>query len=272
VMRHHLDRCLSAQYGVALYYSRPISSIMDRSPLVVEADAPVEIVADRAMQRKRDRLYDHVIVVRNGAVMGVISVRALLDTMTRLQVEIAKGVNPLTGLPGNVLIEQELMARVRSSQACAFIYADLDNFKPFNDRYGFARGDQLILFLARVLERGVRKYAGNAAFLGHVGGDDFVVMADPARVEELCTYVIRLFDRGVRFFYSPEDRQRRGHGGRDRESRERFFPLVSVSLAIVECRGNCTYADIVERAAQLKRYAKNRGGSTYVADRRGAAP
>lgn len=86
VMRHHLDRCLSSQYGVALYYSRPISSIMDRFPLVVDADAPVEVVADKAMRRKRDRLYDHIIVVRNGAVAGVISVRTLLDTMTRLQV------------------------------------------------------------------------------------------------------------------------------------------------------------------------------------------
>ncbi|NYE58832.1 CBS domain-containing protein [Carboxydothermus ferrireducens] len=101
VMRYHLDRYLGRQYGVPLYFERPITAIMNTSHLVVEEDTPIEIVSQIVMNRSRLKLYDYIIGTRNQLFKGIVSIRTLLDTMTRIRLEMAKGANLLTGLPGN---------------------------------------------------------------------------------------------------------------------------------------------------------------------------
>lgn len=271
VMRYRLDRYLGMQYGVPLYFDRPITSLMDTSPLVVEEDTPIEIVSQVAMNRNRLKLYDYIIVTRNQLLKGVVSVQTLLDTMTRIRLEMARGANPLTGLPGNIAIEQELSRRARENEDCAVIYLDLDHFKSYNDRYGFESGDRVILFTAALLSSVVKKFGARNDFIGHIGGDDFIIITVPEKAEILCAKIARYFDRLIRRFYDPEDRAAGGIRGCDRSGGETFFPLISISIAIVECTGHdCLYDQkkFSEKAAQLKRYAKSLPGSVYVKDRR----
>ncbi|MBF7082126.1 GGDEF domain-containing protein [Desulfallas sp. Bu1-1] len=247
---------------------------MDTSPLVVEENTPIEMVSQVAMNRDRLKLYDYIIVTRNQMFKGVVSVQTLLDTMTKIRLEIARGANPLTGLPGNIAIEQELSRRAGEDEDCAVIYLDLDHFKSYNDRYGFENGDRVILFTATLLNSVVKKSGTRNDFIGHIGGDDFIIITVPEKAEILCAKIARYFDRLIRRFYDSEDRAAGGIRGCDRSGGETFFPLISISMTIVECTGrDCLYDQkkFSEKAAQLKRYAKSLPGSVYVKDRRSSS-
>jgi diguanylate cyclase (GGDEF)-like protein len=270
LMSHHLDRALSTPYGMSLYYGRSVEKLMDASPLVAEGSTPVEIVAKQAVGREKFKIYDCIIVTENGKLSGIVSVQKMLDTLACVQVEMAKGANPLTGLPGNVAIELELERRVRTRQPSSFVYVDLDNFKIYNDTYGFRNGDAIILLLARILSWAAKRHGGpKDEFIGHVGGDDFVIMSSPDRAERICRAVTRVFGRLIRLSYCAEDRQRGTIRGKDRHTgEERDFPLVTVSLAIIDCDGGCDPSDIARRSAEMKKYAKTFPGNAYVRDRR----
>lgn len=271
VMNHHLDRILSSRYGLSLYNNRPVSLLMDASPLIAEKNATVENVARDAMNRNKCKLFDHIIVVDNKELLGIVTMQKVLDTMANIQVEMAKGANPLTGLPGNIAIETELERRSREGKHFSVIYADLDNFKVYNDIYGFKNGDDVILLVARILNWAVKRHGGSASdFVGHVGGDDFVVLAQSDKSERICKAVTRCFQRLVRSSYSPKDRRRGWVEGKDRNGEYKQFPLVSISLAIVDCVGNCNLFALSVRAAEMKKFAKSINGNSYVRDRRAA--
>lgn len=270
VTRHHLYRCLGMQYGVSLYYDRPIASIMDRFPLIVEEDTPIETVSQVAMNRDKLKLYDLIVVTKNQLFRGVVSVQTILDTMTRIRLEMARGANPLTGLPGNISIEQELLRRTSECLPFSVIYVDLDHFKSYNDKYGFESGDRVILFASSLFNSVLRKYGGEKDFLGHIGGDDFIIITGKERSDVLCKRIIKYFDRLIKPFYEPADRKEGRIFGYDREGQEKWFPFISISMAVIEC-GEGELADlkvISEKAAQLKRFAKSIPGSAYVRDRR----
>lgn len=269
IMSHHLDRALSSQYGMSLYYHRSVTRIMDPQPLVVEGDTPVETAARRAMNRDRAKIYDHILVTEQGKLSGIVSVQKMLDTLAAVQVEMAKGANPLTGLPGNLAIEREIEARTALGVGFTIIYADLDNFKVYNDVYGFKNGDNILLLLAKILTWAVRRHGGEGDFTGHVGGDDFVVLTSLDKAERICLAVTRVFERLARYHYSPEDREHGVISGKDRHGVEREFPLVTVSLALVDCLGKCTLAAIARRSAEMKTFAKKLSGNCFVRDRRG---
>ncbi|GAB6037082.1 bifunctional diguanylate cyclase/phosphodiesterase [Fundidesulfovibrio butyratiphilus] len=268
IMRHHLDRMLSSRYGLALYGKRSVAKVMDAQPLVVDCNAPVEQAAQAAMSRDPAKVYDHVLVTREGRLAGLASVQRILDALAQVQMEMAKGANPLTGLPGNVAIERELEVRVKSGQGASFVYADLDNFKVYNDLYGFKAGDSIILLVARILVKAVRRHGNPGDFVGHVGGDDFLFCTTPEKAERVCRAVVRCFGRLVRGCYCETDRAAGYITGQDRSGREGRFPLVSVSLAIVDCQGVCSLESVSQRSAEMKKYAKSLPGNVYVRDRR----
>ncbi|MCG9969733.1 EAL domain-containing protein [Pelotomaculum terephthalicicum JT] len=270
VMRHLLYRHLGMQYGVPLYYERPISVIMDVSPLIVEEDATIELVSQVAMNRDRIKIYDYIIVTKNNLLKGVVSVQNLLDTMTRIRLELARGANPLTGLPGNIAIEQELLKRATESSTFSIVYFDLDNFKIYNDKYGFENGDKVILFTSKLLSSVINKYGSEKDFLGHIGGDDFVLVTDRERTDTLCKRIIKYFDRLIKSYYLPEDRKEGRIPGHDRNGLAKWFPFISVSMAVIECEGGekADLKTLSEKVAQLKCYAKSIPGSVYVRDRR----
>lgn len=272
LMSHHLDRQLGTHYGMALYYRRSVSHVMDAEPLIVEGATPVEVVAKLAMNREPFKIYDHVIVTRNGLHHGIISVQRILDTLARVQVEMAKGANPLNGLPGNLAIEQEIARRSRTAAPISLVYVDLDHFKVYNDQYGFKDGDRVILLLSQILVWAVKRHGLPDDFMGHVGGDDFVLITHPDRSERVCRGVVRCFKRLINHCYCEEDRKRSFIEGRNRNGDEGQFPLVSVSLAIVDCREKEDFDHVERRAAEMKHYAKSLPGNKYVRDRRSAHP
>lgn len=268
VMSHHLNRKLGAHFGVALYFRRSIKHVMDASPLVVEGNTPVEVVAKMAMNRESFKIYDHIIVVRNGIYSGVVSVQRMLDALARVQVEMAKGANPLTGLPGNVAIEREISRRCEVGKPISLIYVDLDYFKVYNDLYGFEDGDRVLLLLSQILTWALKRHGSNDDFAGHIGGDDFVLITHPECSERMAIAIVRCFKRLIVRCYKSEDRERGHVIGKDRKGNEGQFPLVSVSLAIVDCDGKSDFDRVGRRAAEMKRYAKTIPGNKFVRDRR----
>lgn len=268
VMGYSLDRHLATLYGRALYADKPVSVLMDTAPMIVEEREPVEIVAKNANTRDSLKAYDEVVVTRGGQLLGVVTVQKMLTTLAQVQVEMAKGTNPLTGLPGNVALEKEIETRLRRGKPFCMLYADLDNFKVYNDIYGFKDGDLVILLLGRILTWAINRHGQSGDFLAHIGGDDFVAMVSPDRAERICMAVVRCFKRLILDRYHPEDRARGWIMGKGRDGREQRFPLVSVSIGIVECASTCSLQALGEKAAQVKGYAKSLPGNVYVRDRR----
>ena len=272
IMGYHLDRQLSTQYGVALYINRQVTQLMDSSPLIVEADMPIEKVAKKAMEREHYKVYDHIIVVKKGKYIGIVSVQNMLNTLAKLNIEMAKGTNPLTGLPGNLAIEQEIEMYMNAHKPFYLIYADLDNFKIYNDVYGFKQGDKIILLLSHILIWASKKYGYQRTFVGHLGGDDFIVvqgLQESLQVEFFCKKVVDCFKRLVRRCYTCEDLKRGYIRAKDRDGIEKDMPLVSLSLAALHCDGgHCSMADLAKKSSELKKYAKTIPGSCWVIDRR----
>lgn len=181
--------------------------------------------------------------------------------------------NPLTGLPGNMQIEQVMRASIKSGVTFAVCYADLNNFKNFNDHYGFSAGDAVLAFTAELLTE-VISDVGDAEldFVGHVGGDDFVAVVAPERIEAVCREVVSRFDAAIVHFYDEEDTRRGGLFAADRQGNQLFVPLMGISLAVVTVTpGSYEHpAQISQTAAEVKGYLKQHGGagSRYLIDRR----
>ncbi len=185
--------------------------------------------------------------------------------------QLKPALNPLTGLPGNLIIEQEIRRLTTPGHGLfAVLYTDLNHFKAYNDVYGFPAGDDAIRLVARVLTTTVSEVGNPTDFVGHVGGDDFVVITSPDRCDALAQRIITDFDRQVPDLYTPADRRRGYLTTKDRQGMIKKFPLLSLSIAIVHNQHHLvtSHWEIGELGAELKQYAKARGGSAYVKDQR----
>jgi diguanylate cyclase (GGDEF)-like protein len=178
--------------------------------------------------------------------------------------------SPLTRLPGGIAIENALKRRLESRQPIAFCVIDLDNFKSFNDHYGYAYGNEVIKETARIIEVAAKVKGTPEDFIGHVGGDDFVVITIPEHMREISSEIIKQFDERVPHFYDEEDRKNGSIIGKNRQGEEVAFPLMTISIAIVtnEQRTLTNPLEASEIAAELKDYAKTIGQSVYVVDKR----
>lgn len=182
--------------------------------------------------------------------------------------------NPLTRLPGNNTIVAAIQEAIDTGKDVAVIYTDLDNFKAYNDAYGFSCGDDLLLFNAEVLYTALRKVCENQSFLGHIGGDDFVMIVPADKMQEVGHEVIRRFDEGVPSFYNEGDRERGFIISVDRQGVTNHFPLMTISLGGMILRDYwfSRAVEVAEVCAELKHAAKNTTGSTLQVDRREASP
>ena len=185
-----------------------------------------------------------------------------------------RGVSPLTGLPGNHRILEEIATRVAGTQPYAVCYVDLDNFKSFNDAYGFFRGDDVLTTLSASLLQAVRESGAPTPFLGHIGGDDFVVVCAPDQAEPIAERAIELFDCALPELYDPDDADRGCLEVRDRRGEPHRFPLITVSVGIASStqRAFEDHREVVAVATEMKSVAKRSTGSTVAADRRTGAP
>lgn len=181
-----------------------------------------------------------------------------------------KEANPLTGLPGNRAIEKELQARIERKASFAFLYVDIDNFKPYNDHYGYQKGDDAILFLGDIITEAVNALGGGDDFVGHIGGDDFVVITTAERAEYIARHIIDEFDRGVLVLLKEEDIRRGFMEVRNRLGEIKRMPVMSLTIALVlDEEGKLKhYAQVNDIASELKQYGKGMVGSVVVRERR----
>jgi diguanylate cyclase (GGDEF)-like protein len=181
-----------------------------------------------------------------------------------------RDANPLTGLPGNRAIEREIQRRLDGGQPFSFMYLDIDRFKGFNDHYGYSRGDKAITYLAQVLRTCSHREGDAGDFIGHVGGDDFVVLTETAQAESLAQAIIVAFDAGIGDLHDPADFQRGHLRVRNRAGVEEQVPLITLTVAlVVNAQGRFEHlAELSDAVAELKRYGKTLEGSVVVRERR----
>jgi diguanylate cyclase (GGDEF)-like protein len=181
-----------------------------------------------------------------------------------------RNLSPLTGLPGNIRIQEEIERSVRDERPFSVLYCDLDNFKAYNDQKGFVRGDRLIQGTARIIQDAVVEFAGSEGFVGHVGGDDFVAVVPPESAEEIAKRIVERFDGAIQEFYEREDLDRGYIEVEDRKGVMQKLPLagVSVGIATTEVRTFAHYGEAVAVATEMKQFAKREPRSSYAVDRR----
>jgi diguanylate cyclase (GGDEF)-like protein len=181
-----------------------------------------------------------------------------------------RNLSPLTGLPGNIRIQEEIERQVRDGHRFAVLYCDLDNFKTYNDQKGFVRGDRLIQATARIIQDAVVEFDSGEGFVGHVGGDDFVAVVSPEAAEDVADRICRRFDDVRLDFYDADDLERGFVRMEDRKGMLQDIPLVAVSVGIATTsrRAFAHYGEAVAVATEMKQFAKRDAGSSYAVDRR----
>ena len=180
-------------------------------------------------------------------------------------------ISPLTGLPGNIQIQAELKKRLARNEDFTVLYLDLDNFKAYNDVYGFLKGDEIIKFTAKTILENINNVGSSDVFVGHIGGDDFVaILGKGIGYEDICQNIIAQFDKGVKYFFTEEDYNRGYLKIQNRKGKMEHFFLTSISIGVVsvECDRFSNVLEIGEVGAQVKHIAKKYKGSCYAIDRR----
>ena len=259
------------RYFMDIFARRSCVEMMDPHPLVFDVSTPLRAMSEAVANLDERLLTDGFIVTRDGEYFGSGRSSDLLKAVSDLQVHAARYANPLTLLPGNVPIDHHLERLIENGESFLAAVWDIDNFKPFNDVYGYRIGDDIIRLAARVLTQAADPQQD---FVGHIGGDDFVmVISSPdwaARMDRIC----QAFDTGVRSFFSAEHLAAGGYVTLNRQNQPSFHPLPTLSAgAVLHLPGSFDSARALSAAlAEPKRVAKGRaGGSRYFLDRRHAA-
>ncbi len=265
--RSKLFSTFSTQFGRSLHGAKSVQNFMDSSIVVAEKDWNIEQVSNLVTDNMKSQIEADFIIVEQGKYAGVGRVLGLLKKITELQIRNARYANPLTLLPGNVPIYECLDQLISEQKIFSVAYCDVDNFKPYNDVYGYGEGDKVIKLIADIL----RNEADTVEdFVGHVGGDDFIVIFSSEDWKERCDKILSIFSAQVSDFYTGEDRSRGGIFSVSREGDERFFPIMTLSIGVVTPNTSqfISHRDIANMASQAKHNAKNIVGNSLFIERR----
>lgn len=224
-----------------------------------------------ATQEISEGNFDHLPQVHSEDELGDLS-RSFQDMAIRIKQleEMYLDANPLSRLPGGVAIEQVLKTRLAEEAPLAFCLADLRNFKAFNDRYGYARGNEVILATAGIIKQALEEHGKEGDFIGHVGGDDFALVTSSLEFEKVCKAIVESFDQKILNFYDPEDKRKGYIQGKTRRGQLVSFPIMTIAIAVVtnQHRKLKSHIQIGEIAAEMKNFAKTFSKSIYVIDKR----
>lgn len=257
VHRHALSEALLKPFAADLLARKPISRLLSRDFLAVESSQSVQQVSRLLTGRARQRIEEDFVITCGGRYAGMGRVIDVLKLITELKIEQARHANPLTLLPGNVPIQQCLTRLLEQSREALVCYVDIDNFKPFNDLYGYARGDEVLLCLARCL---TERMDPAEDFVGHIGGDDFMLVLGARHWKERLAQLQASFQQQCRRFYQPEHLQAGCFVEYDRQGNRQSFALLSLSIGVVHLRPeHARQLDseaLAALASQAKRKAK----------------
>lgn len=262
VSRSGIEQTMSGQYGYSLHAKRPITNIMNTKPLMTDEMTPIDLVSKLAMSRPQRMLYDSIVVTKDMLYAGVATIKDLLEKTMEIEVFNSRNLNPLSGLPGNLMIEKNFERFITTREPLTILYIDIDNFKAYNDVYGFGSGDLVIKLVAHILGEVMPAHS----FIGHIGGDDFVVMLYTYDIDMVCSQFTKRFDKEILAFYSEEDIKQGYILAKNRRGEEEQFPIMSVSVAGVsnEKRVYNSVNELAEYASAVKKQCKLIWASCYV--------
>jgi len=261
-----LSRLFSSRYGMDLYGKHPIKSFLGKAPLLVEQNTPIELVSKRLTSKMRDD--PAFIITHEGAYKGIGTTLDLLEEITRQQIHNAKHANPLTLLPGSIPINDQVNQLLASKIPFSFGYFDLDHFKPFNDVYGYSAGDDIIKAVADILTQHISAENGR---VGHIGGDDFIVIFLADDWLECCESILAAFKAAVPRYYTDEDINAGGIHTENRAGEKCFFPMISLSVGLLAPNLTCqchSHVDLADLASEAKKQAKKIEGNSFFINRR----
>ncbi|MGZ4989361.1 MAG: EAL domain-containing protein [Methylobacter sp.] len=261
-----LTKLFSSRYGIDLHGKNSIKTFVDNTPLCIDKNMPIDLVSKQLTSlMTNDPAF---IITDNGEYMGVGTLLDLLAEFTRQQIDNAKHANPLTLLPGSVPINNQINQLLANQRPFGFGYFDLDNFKPFNDVYSYDAGDEIIKAVANTLTNHIPPESG---VIGHIGGDDFIVIFTCGDWLMHCEKILEDFKNTVPAYYSDADIKSGGIHTENRVGEKCFFPLVSLSIGLVDpiatsqCR---SHVDIADLASEAKKMAKKIPGNSFFINQR----
>lgn len=254
-------------YQRELYGKKSCRLFMDAAALIADQDTSLQELSFIMVQSDAHHLVNGFIITDQGRYLGMGTGHDLMREITQMQINAARYANPLTQLPGNVPINEHIDRLLQSGTRFWVCYCDLDNFKPFNDVYGYRKGDDVIQLTGQIL---TEQCDPNRDFIGHIGGDDFMILFQSEDWETRCQAMLERFAQGIVEFYSVEDRERGGYISEDRQGKKVFYSLISLSLGAikVEARQYYTHHQIATAAAEAKKQAKKIHGNSLFLDRR----
>ncbi|MHB1292727.1 MAG: EAL domain-containing protein [Sulfuricella sp.] len=258
---------LARPYRHELFGKKPCALLMDAAPLLVEKDTSIQELSHIIVEADRHHLSNGFIITDHGQYLGIGTGHDLVREITQMQISAARYANPLTLLPGNEPINEQIALLLQGGTEFYACYCDLDHFKPFNDVYGYHSGDDVIQFTGKILSEVCDP---DQDFIGHIGGDDFIILFQSADWEARCQRALERFANGVLEFFSAEDRARQGYIAKDRHGEEVFYPLTSLSIGAerVESCKHTSHHKISAAAAEAKKQAKGIPGNSLFVERR----
>ncbi len=256
-------------YAFHINHSKKVRDLMQQVPMVIDSEASIEEAAQTLHGNFSSMRLENICVARRGIYQGVLDVRTLVEAITALNLKLAKGANPLTGLPGNESIQREITRWLETGKPFDIAYIDIDNFKPYNDFYGFERGDMVIGVVGEILKKHADHLQQNPQirnFCGHIGGDDFIIITGPGHSAALSHQLIEEFEARLPLLHGSSDYAKGSYTSFNRKGELETFSLLSLSVAVIST-GHLqinSYAQLASMASEVKKSAKKVKGSSVV--------
>ncbi|RUL67161.1 GGDEF domain-containing protein [Dyella dinghuensis] len=263
INRRIFSERMAQPYTRELYGRKSCTAFMHEAPLTCDVWESLENMADILRGQDQRYLSDGFVITRDGNYLGLGTGESLVRRVTELRIEAARYANPLTFLPGNIPVTEHVARLLRAEVSFTVAYVDLNHFKPFNDQYGYFRGDEMIRLLAGILTAHVNP---RSDFVGHIGGDDFLLVLQSDDWEIRCKEMVALFNQGARSLFAAEDIARQGIVGEDRHGNTQFFPLTTVAIGAVRVLPPFPGRPetLATLAARAKRHAKRAQVGFYL--------
>ena len=267
IMRTEFMDCFAKPFQRELLGKKPCKDMMNTEPLRVEKSTPIHELSSFLSESGIQHFTDGFIITDQGRYIGLGTGQDLLREITNAQIETARYANPLTLLPGNVPINEHIDFLLHSGKPFAVCYCDLDNFKPFNDVCGYRKGDEMIQLTGRLLNN-ICDYQHD--FIGHIGGDDFILIMQSADWEKRCNQALTSFAQTSRMLLNEKHRSVGGYSSEDRQGRVIHHPAPTLSIGVILATAESFHShhEIAEAAAVAKKMAKKKPGNSLFIERR----
>jgi len=262
-------------FGFHINHSRKLRDLMNSVFMTLETATTIRDAAQMIQSRNSDILIDNVCVTNNGLYEGVVDVNRFINAITEINLTLAKGANPLTGLPGNESIQREITNRLKETRPFDIVYIDIDNFKPYNDFYGFQKGDVVIKAVGEIITNCLRSAQPSFAnFCGHIGGDDFIVIVGSHCGQNISQLIIHEFEEHLPVFHGAHDFSAGCYTTPNRKGQPETYLLLALSIGIVNTMMTPveSYAQLASLSSEVKKAAKMIVGSSVVVNRRNSLP